>query len=80
LPDGKIVNEMDECMAKNEVKGFKPQWIHVQVQDEDLWRHFEVMASDHQGGRSAFIRWLIDQEWMRRTKPFESLLIEDGKK
>jgi hypothetical protein len=61
-------------------KEFEPKWVHVQVTDQDLWKRFEAMAEDHRGGRSAFIRWLIDQEWMRRTKPVDSFLGKDGKK
>lgn len=46
---------------------FEPQWIHAQITDEDLWLKFEQMAKAHQGGKSAFIRWLIDREWARRA-------------
>lgn len=44
------------------------EWIHAQVTDPELWRKFEIMAKAHQGGKSAFIRWLIDQEWTRQGK------------
>ncbi len=44
-------------------------WLHAKFteKDRELWEHFVQMATAHQGGKSAFIRWLIDQEWARRN-------------
>ena len=52
---------------ENPKQKFEPQWVHVQITDPVLWMHFEKMAKTHQGGRSAFVRWLIDREWARRA-------------
>ncbi len=46
---------------------FQPQWVHFQIQDEELWNKLQVMVKAHQGGVSAFMRWLIDREWARRA-------------
>lgn len=45
---------------------FEPRWVHVQITDEQLWNDFEEMSKTHQGGRSAFLRWLIAREKARR--------------
>ncbi len=46
------------------------EWLHAKFTEKqrDTWHHFVTMADAHQGGRSAFIRWLIDQEWERRQQ------------
>lgn len=46
---------------------FQPQWVHFQIQDEELWNQMQKMVKAHQGGVSAFMRWLISREWARRT-------------
>ncbi len=43
------------------------EWIHAQVTDPVVWDHFVKMVQAHQGGRSAFVRWLIEREWARRA-------------
>ena len=43
------------------------KWIHLKVTDPVLFMKFEEMMKAHQGGRSAFIRWLIEREWARRS-------------
>ncbi len=45
---------------------WEPQWVHFQIQDEELFNNLQTMVKDHQGGVSAFMRWLIAQEWMRQ--------------
>ena len=62
-----MLTTMTKREAKQDTDEFEPQWIHAQVTDQELWEHFEQMAKSHQGGKSAFVRWLIDQEWARRT-------------
>ena len=49
-------------------EAWEGEWIHAKITDEDLWKEFEIMAKAHQGGKSAFIRWLIAQEWSRQGK------------
>lgn len=45
------------------------EWLHAKFTEKnrETWEHFVRMADAHQGGRSAFIRWLIDREWARRA-------------
>jgi len=45
------------------------EWLHAKFTEKnrETWEHFAKMADVHQGGRSAFIRWLIDREWARRA-------------
>jgi hypothetical protein len=47
-------------------RSFEPQWVHFQIQDEELWNRLQEMVKAHQGGTSGFMRWLIAREWTRR--------------
>lgn len=66
-------------MANYTTNKFAPRWVHVRITDEDLWSHFETMANAHQGGRSAFLRWLIDQEWVRSSLSTKTTLGKGNK-
>jgi len=51
------------------------QWIHVKVTNEDLIEKLDQMSDSDERDRSKFIRWLIKQEWTRRSS--EAYLLDD---
>jgi hypothetical protein len=43
------------------------QWIHVKVTNREIVERLDLMCDFDERDRSKFIRWLIQQEWARRS-------------
>ena len=59
------------------------KWVHVKITDAKLAEKLDVMSVSDQRDRSKFIRWLIQQEWIRRNSRGyldDSLLIQNTQK
>lgn len=59
------------------------QWIHVKVTNKELMEKLDQMSDSDERDRSKFIRWLIQQEWARRSSEAhlpDGLSIQDVEK
>jgi hypothetical protein len=42
-------------------------WVHVKILNKELVEKLDEMSNSDERDRSKFIRWLIQQEWIRRN-------------
>jgi metal-responsive CopG/Arc/MetJ family transcriptional regulator len=59
------------------------QWIHVKITNKELVEKLDQMSDSDERDRSKFVRWLIQQEWIRRNSNghlADSSSIQDSEK